>query len=113
MGDVGAADQRPYAGETGESQPGQLRATRAAAPRRGEPRDKIHGQRELGEDLDVEEALEPGLVDGGGEEGVRSEGHVEVAEGDEEVQRGGRGLPEKSGVEWDEVEGCGLIDGLV
>lgn len=39
------------------------------------------------------------------EERVRGEGDVEGAEGDEEVEGGGGGLPEGFGVEGDEVKG--------
>lgn len=39
-----------------------------------------------------------------GEEGVAGEGDVRAAEGDEEVQGSGGGLPEGIGIEGNEVE---------
>ena len=100
-----AARHRSHGREARKHQTRKLRASRR--PPRGacELGNEVHGQRELGEGLDVHEGLEPGVVVVVGEEGVCGEGDVGGAEGEEEVEGGGGGLVEGFGVEGDEVEG--------
>jgi hypothetical protein len=65
--------------------------------------DKICGEGELNETLDVEKDFEPRLVRLVGEEGIAGGRDVPGAEGDEEVEGGRGGLVELLRIEGDEI----------
>lgn len=98
-----AARRSAHKRDRSKRQPGELcRPRRSLVGRKLV--DEVRRERELDEALDDEEDFEPRLVGLVREEGISGGGDVELAEREEDVQRGGGRFHEGFGVEGDEVE---------